>query len=229
MPKKLHPARYHRTKPTNAVVSRRAEHVSRFMQAKAPAAAPIAEPIPPAGIVMPVPECILDTPPAEPITAPPMASSADIAPETIARARRVRIEDEACKRTHLSGRRILVGPCPQCGGPDKLFVSVTEQHFKCRGGGEGDVVALVQHVDRTDFATAVMRLTGTDVTSLRGPRLPDRFRCVLASSERGDVQTRRVSTWASAFEQARQLLNEAQGRDWNRGEVISVRVEPVVE
>jgi hypothetical protein len=72
-------------------------------------------------------------------------------------------------------------------------------------------------------------LAGTDVTSPQGPRLPDRFRCVLASSQRGDVQTRRVPTWAGAFEQARQLLNEAQGRDWNRGEVISVRVEPVVE
>jgi hypothetical protein len=166
---------------------------------------------------------------AEPVTAMPVAQSADIAPEIIARARRVRIEDEACKRTRLSGRRMLVGPCPQCGGPDKLFVSVAEQHFKCRGGGEGDVVALVQHVDRTDFATAVVRLAGTDVTSPPGPRLPDRFRCVLTSSQRGDVQTRQVLTWAGAFEQARQLLNEAQGRDWNCGEVISVRVELVVE
>jgi hypothetical protein len=59
MPKKPHPARNRRSKPMDVVVSRRAEHVRSFMQAKAPAAAPIAESVPPAGIVMPAPVSIV--------------------------------------------------------------------------------------------------------------------------------------------------------------------------
>jgi hypothetical protein len=58
-------------------------------------------------------------------------------------------------------------------------------------------------------------------------RLPDRFQAVLASSQRGNIQTRRVPTWHGAFEQARRLLSEAESREWHRGEVVSVRIEPV--
>jgi hypothetical protein len=46
---------------------------------------------------------------------------------------------------------------------------------------------------------------------------------------RGTIQARRVPTWRGAFAEARRLLSEAEARDWHHGEVVSVRIEPVVE
>jgi hypothetical protein len=69
----------------------------------------------------------------------------------------------------------------------------------------------------------------TPVVPSLAPSLPNRFAAVLASNQRGNIQTRRVPTWAGAFAQARRLLDEAQGREWHKGEVVSVRVEPVVD
>lgn len=71
------------------------------------------------------------------------------------------IEDEIARRgIHLRGRgRERYGPCPVCGGTDRFSVSLRKQIWNCRGCKHGgDVIALVQHIDRCDFRTAVRTL-----------------------------------------------------------------------
>jgi hypothetical protein len=58
-------------------------------------------------------------------------------------------------------------------------------------------------------------------------RLPDRFAVALVSSQRGVLMTRRVPTWDNAFAAAHGLLDEAVGRAWHHGDVVSVRIEAV--
>jgi CHC2 zinc finger/Toprim domain len=53
------------------------------------------------------------------------------------------------------------GPCPNCGGDDRFWISTLKQRFSCRGcEARGDVIALVKHIDGCDFRMAVERLTG---------------------------------------------------------------------
>jgi DNA primase len=90
----------------------------------------------------------------------------DISADAVARARAVRNEDEVARRgLRARGQNILACSCPRCGGPDKLHISVPDQRFQCLGGGSGDVIALVQHLDRSDFAGAVAVLAGLDLAS----------------------------------------------------------------
>jgi Protein of unknown function (DUF3631)/CHC2 zinc finger len=82
--------------------------------------------------------------------------------ETIARARAVPIEriieDRQIK---LLGRVERTGPCPICGGIDRFSINVKKQVFNCRGCDVGgDVIKLVEHLDKTDFPSAVRTLTG---------------------------------------------------------------------
>jgi Protein of unknown function (DUF3631)/CHC2 zinc finger len=81
----------------------------------------------------------------------------------VAEARAVNILD-VVKRGRLNlkaNRGELNGPCPQCGGDDRFWVSIKKQKFGCRGCKRGgDVIAFVQFVDGCDFNTAVETLTG---------------------------------------------------------------------
>jgi hypothetical protein len=81
-------------------------------------------------------------------------------------AKSVRVEDEVARRGGLGLKRIggeLIGPCPQCGGRDRFAVSIRKQIFLCRGcGRSGDVIAMTQHIDRSDFKAAVQTLAGDD-------------------------------------------------------------------
>ncbi|WP_336800817.1 DUF7146 domain-containing protein [Kaistia sp. MMO-174] len=78
-------------------------------------------------------------------------------------ARAVPIESEIAKRK-LRLKRAgteLVGPCPVCGGDDRFGVNPRKGVFNCRGSGKGgDVIALVEYLDATDFIGACETLTG---------------------------------------------------------------------
>jgi hypothetical protein len=47
---------------------------------------------------------------------------------------------------------------------------------------------------------------------------------VLSTNERGPVLTRSARNRSLAFTIARTLLDQAEDRDWHRGEVVSVEV-----
>jgi phage/plasmid primase-like uncharacterized protein len=73
------------------------------------------------------------------------------------------IEDELARRgIHIKRQgRELVGPCPVCGGTDRFAVNIQKQVWNCRGCDKGgDVIALVQRLDGSDFLRAVETLTG---------------------------------------------------------------------
>jgi phage/plasmid primase-like uncharacterized protein len=90
-----------------------------------------------------------------------MSAPVDVA-RLIAQSRAVPIERELERRgIKLRGRVECCGPCPVCGGTDRFSVNVKKQVWNCRGCGVGgDVIALVQHLDRTGFVTAVQMLAG---------------------------------------------------------------------
>lgn len=77
-------------------------------------------------------------------------------------ARRVDIGTEAKARgLTLRGVGEMVGPCPDCGGRDRFAINTRKQVFNCRGcGGGGDVIALTQLIDKSDFRAACEHLTG---------------------------------------------------------------------
>jgi len=74
----------------------------------------------------------------------------------IAKARAVPIEREIERRgIKLRGRVERVGPCPVCGGDDRFGINTTKGVWNCRGCGKGgDVIALIQHLDASDFKSA---------------------------------------------------------------------------
>jgi phage/plasmid primase-like uncharacterized protein len=86
-------------------------------------------------------------------------------------ARSTRIEDELARRgIRLRGGVDRCGPCPRCGGKDRFSVNLKKQVFNCRGcGAAGDVIALVQHIDSSDFKEAVAMLAGPAPPRKRAP------------------------------------------------------------
>jgi putative DNA primase/helicase len=81
----------------------------------------------------------------------------------------VRIEDEIARRgIKLCGGIDRCGPCPRCGGTDRFSINTKKQVFNCRGFEGGDVIALVQHIDGSDFKKAVATLAGPAPGALRG-------------------------------------------------------------
>ncbi|MGB6177239.1 MAG: toprim domain-containing protein [Methylocella sp.] len=91
----------------------------------------------------------------------------------IDRARPVRIEDELARRGYpfwTKRRHSNLGqPCPMCGGTDRFSVNTKKQVFFCRPGAgcgaAGDVIALVQALDRVSFLDAIAYLTDGKSTS----------------------------------------------------------------
>jgi hypothetical protein len=88
----------------------------------------------------------------------------------IERARTVPIQSELRHRGVMlrpAGHE-LVGPCPVCGGRDRFAVHLRKQIWNCRVcRAGGNVIALVQHLDRVGFADAVAALTGKPLERLR--------------------------------------------------------------
>lgn len=89
-------------------------------------------------------------------------------------ARSVPIDSEVARRG-LKLRRAgteLVGPCPVCGGDDRFSVNPRKGVFMCRQGGVGgDVIAMVEYLDATDFLGACETLAGRPAPkgASRGP------------------------------------------------------------
>ena len=96
----------------------------------------------------------------------PMSAPVNVA-TLIAQARAVPIEHELERRgVRLRGRVDRCGPCPVCGGTDRFSINVQKQVWNCRGCRlGGDVIALVKHLDRTDFVAAVQILAGEPTSS----------------------------------------------------------------
>ncbi len=89
-----------------------------------------------------------------------------IANALVERARGMRIEHVIEQRgIKLRGKIERVGPCPRCGGRDRFAINTAKQVFVCRGFGGGDVIAMVQHLDRVDFFDAVTTLICSPVTA----------------------------------------------------------------
>jgi len=110
----------------------------------------------------------------------------------ITAARTIRIESVIANRgikLKRSGTE-HIGPCPICGGTDRFAYNTTKQCWNCRGcGGRGDVIALVQHLDGCDFATAVKTLLGNAPTNL-APRWPQVHQTPKTSTSQDDEQRR---------------------------------------
>jgi hypothetical protein len=125
----------------------------------------------------------------------------------IEQARAVPIESEVARRGGLNLQRRgkeLIGPCPRCGGDDRFAVNVIKQVFNCRGcGANGNVVALVQHIDGSDFIAAATTLAGErpqakpngkgPPTASRG-KPPSRHRLLPAS---GNTRTRPANCYSA--------------------------------
>lgn len=96
-------------------------------------------------------------------------------------ARAVPIDSEVARR-NLRLKRTgaeLVGPCPVCGGDDRFGINLRKGVFNCRGSGKGgDVIALVEYLDATDFIGACETLSGRKAPKgeSRGPDVAEMAR-----------------------------------------------------
>jgi hypothetical protein len=71
------------------------------------------------------------------------------------------IERRGIKNKLRKQGRELVGPCPVCGGDDRFSVNIAKGVWNCRGCGVGgNVIGLVEHLDHSDFKSAVTTLAG---------------------------------------------------------------------
>ena len=145
-------------------------------------------------------------------------------------ARSVGIQAELGRRgITLRGRGIdRYGPCPVCGGDDRFSINIKKQVWNCRGCSTGgDVIALVQHIDGSDFKEAVETLAGAAPAAKERVRQPkktyfdyhDAHGAVVYQVERTDYFDGRKKT----FLQRRP--DPASPGEWIRG--IKGFVEPV--
>jgi hypothetical protein len=110
--------------------------------------------------------------------------------DMIDQARRVPIEDEIARRgIKLRGKIERDGPCPRCGGTDRFSINIKKECWNCRGCGRGgDVIAMVQHLDDCDFATAIATLAGEERPVSRAAPAPTK---------------RKSDSWRHIWDQAR--------------------------
>src|SRR6202161_2899323 len=83
--------------------------------------------------------------------------------------RAVPLEREIERRgIKLQGRVARCGPCPRCGGVDRFAINSRKGTWNCRQCKpkeiKGDVIGLVQWLDRSDFAAAVRTLAGDPIS-----------------------------------------------------------------
>ena len=82
-------------------------------------------------------------------------------------ARSVPIEAEMARRGYQLKRSgaDLAGSCPVCGGTDRFVITPKKRVWCCRQCARGgDVIALVQHLDGSEFLDAVQMLAGARPT-----------------------------------------------------------------
>jgi CHC2 zinc finger len=108
------------------------------------------------------------------------------------------IEDEIARRgikLRRSGHSPeRVGPCPICGGRDRFSINTRKQLWNCRVCGQGgDVIDLVQHIDRCDYKAACETLRlDRDRPAPRTPPPP-------ASRQDNDNAARAGKIWRAAI------------------------------
>jgi Toprim domain len=130
--------------------------------------------------------------------------------DAIAAARAVRVEDEIARRgIRLRGKVERTGPCPICGGTDRFSINTRKQLFNCRGFGGGDVIAMAQHFDGSDFADAIRTLTGISDLDCRRPSTPDPIKQAEAQA-RDEAKARdELADVRSRMAKARSIWQEA--------------------
>lgn len=112
--------------------------------------------------------------------------------DDVARARAVPVENIIYRREIWLRRRgqELVGPCPVCGGTDRFAAHLQKQVWNCRGCQRGgDVIALIQHLDRVGFRDAITTLIGA-----RGTLRPE----PVARADESEHQALALRLWDEA-------------------------------
>lgn len=95
-----------------------------------------------------------------------------------------------------------VGPCPRCDGHDRFAINTKKQVWHCRGCAiGGDVIALVKHIDGSDFAAAVASLTGAGSVVERRP-IPPEPANGSADDEDKVRQSRALAIWDASVDLA---------------------------
>lgn len=80
----------------------------------------------------------------------------------------------------------FVGPCPNCGGSDRLGLNPTKHKWHCRGHGGGhDTIGLAMHLGNLSFMQAIEQLTGEPPPN--GPAKP------LSDTEKAERNRRRLA------------------------------------
>jgi hypothetical protein len=89
-----------------------------------------------------------------------MSISADLIER--AKARDIRsIAEQLGARLRKAAANEYCGPCLGCGGDDRFSINTKKRVWNCRRcGAKGDVIHLVQHIERVSFRDAVERLAG---------------------------------------------------------------------
>jgi CHC2 zinc finger/Toprim domain len=136
----------------------------------------------------------------------------------ISKARAVRIEDELARRSFpfwLKARHSNLGSrCPLCGGVDRFSVNTKTQIWNCRGCGTGgDVIKLVQHLDRGSFGKAVELLAGQAASHKPAKQKADddKFRAQETTHKLGALRIWRESVPKDGTGLAARYLREERG------------------
>jgi DNA primase len=139
-----------------------------------------------------------------------------IAAADIEHARDVQIDEEVARRG-IKLRRVgaeMEGPCPHCGGSDRFGVNVRKQIWNCRQCGVGgDVIRLVQHIDRCDFASAIETLVGDTA------RAAPAAKPISTRREDGNDDKQRASKAAWLWSK-RKLITEGTEQDAFKGAFV---------
>jgi len=129
----------------------------------------------------------------------------------------VRIEDEIARRgIKLRGGVDRCGPCPRCGGFDRFSINLRKQVFNCRGFEGGNVIALVQHIDGSDFKKAVATLAGAaertvcNITNKRAATSKQIYQCSKKQKEEFQNGTRNLALalWRAAVDPRGTLVEQ---------------------
>ncbi len=92
-----------------------------------------------------------------------------ITDQQIAQAKAVSIIDLAGEVTtlHRESSGSLAGPCPRCGGDDRLVIKIEENRFFCRHCLKkgGDTINLMQWLHGDTFPQAIARLTNGSIAA----------------------------------------------------------------
>ena len=148
----------------------------------------------------------------------------------IARARAVPIDREIERRSIKlnGGRTERYGPCPVCGGDDRFSFNTKKQLWNCRSCRVGgDIIALVQHLDRCDFQSAVRNLAGEQPSTTTSEPMSQTASAV--SRKAGDDHYQREQHRKAAWMWARRRpIGGTPAERYLRGRGITCALPPTI-